>query len=282
MTPQEVWNSFVAWLLPSLLRLLEAGLIFFIGWWLSKLLVRLLKRGLSRTKVSAGIISFLCSFCKIFLQVIVGIMAVAKLGMDVSSIIAALATAGVAVGLALKDSMSNVASGLQIVFTRPFEVGHYVSLDSVEGTVERIEMLFTTLRTFDNKEIIIPNSKVTDAVITNYSAMETRRLDLKYMISYTDDIFLVKRLLNELCQQDSRVLTQPEPPQIAVGEHGDSGVFILVRLWCKSGDYWPLYFSMQENVKLTFDKEGVTIPFNQMDIHITPEAAPSPQKEQAM
>lgn len=265
---QEIWERFSSWLFPNLIHLAEAGLIFLIGWWLSKVLVRLLRKTLARTRVSSGIISFLSSFCRVALQILAGIMAVAKLGVDISSIIAALATAGVAIGLALKDSMSNVASGLQIVFTHPFEVGHYVSLNGVEGTVERIEILFTTLRTFDNKEVVIPNSKITDSVLTNYSSMEHRRLDLKYIVSYKDDIFLVKNILSDLCAQESRILSQPEGPQIAIGEHGENGICVLARVWCKTSEYWPLYFAMQEKVKLAFDEKGITIPFHQMDVHL--------------
>ncbi len=268
-------ESFLKWAVPAAWAILEASLIFLIGWWLSSIVVKILRRALDRTKADGGIVTFICSFCRIFLQILAGITAISKLGVDVSSIIAALATAGVAIGLALKDSMSNIASGIQIIFMHPFHVGDYISIDTTEGTVSRIELFFTALSTFDNKEIVIPNSTITASTVVNFTAMETRRLDLKYMVSYSDDLSHVKEVLSKLCQEDERILDTPEV-QIVIGEHGESGIYVLIRLWCKTDDYWPIYFSMQEKVKLKFDEEGISIPFNQMDIHILDD---SKQKE---
>ena len=268
-------ETFLKWAVPAAWAILQAILIFLIGWWLSSIVVKILRRALDRTKADGGIVTFICSFCRIFLQILAGITAISKLGIDVSSIIAALATAGVAIGLALKDSMSNIASGIQIIFMHPFHVGDYISIDTTEGTVSRIELFFTALNTFDNKEIVIPNSTITASTVVNFMAMETRRLDLKYMVSYSDDLSHVKEVLSKLCQEDERILDTPEV-QIVIGEHGESGVYVLIRLWCKTDDYWPIYFSMQEKVKLKFDEEGISIPFNQMDVHILND---SKQKE---
>ena len=264
-------ETFLKWAVPAAWAILQAILIFLIGWWLSSIVVKILRRALDRTKADGGIVTFICSFCRIFLQILAGITAISKLGIDVSSIIAALATAGVAIGLALKDSMSNIASGIQIIFMHPFHVGDYISIDTTEGTVSRIELFFTALNTFDNKEIVIPNSTITASTVVNFTAMETRRLDLKYMVSYSDDLSHVKEVLSKLCQEDERILDTPEV-QIVIGEHGESGVYVLIRLWCKTDDYWPIYFSMQEKVKLKFDEEGISIPFNQMDVHILNES----------
>ena len=268
-------ETFLKWAVPAAWAILQAILIFLIGWWLSSIVVKILRRALDRTKADGGIVTFICSFCRIFLQILAGITAISKLGIDVSSIIAALATAGVAIGLALKDSMSNIASGIQIIFMHPFHVGDYISIDTTEGTVSRIELFFTALNKIDNKEIVIPNSTITASTVVNFTAMETRRLDLKYMVSYSDDLSHVKEVLSKLCQEDERILDTPEV-QIVIGEHGESGVYVLIRLWCKTDDYWPIYFSMQEKVKLKFDEEGISIPFNQMDVHILND---SKQKE---
>lgn len=268
-------ETFLKWAVPAAWAILQAILIFLIGWWLSSIVVKILRRALDRTKADGGIVTFICSFCRIFLQILAGITAISKLGIDVSSIIAALATAGVAIGLALKDSMSNIASGIQIIFMHPFHVGDYISIDTTEGTVSRIELFFTALNTIDNKEIVIPNSTITASTVVNFTAMETRRLDLKYMVSYSDDLSHVKEVLSKLCQEDERILDTPEV-QIVIGEHGESGVYVLIRLWCKTDDYWPIYFSMQEKVKLKFDEEEISIPFNQMDVHILND---SKQKE---
>ena len=264
MNPME---TFLKWAGSAAWSLLEAGVIFLVGWWLSFAIVKILRRALERTKADGGIVAFICSFCRIFLQILAGITAISKLGVDVSSIVAALATAGVAIGLALKDSMGNIASGIQIVFMHPFHVGDYISIDGTDGTVSRLELFFTALSTFDNKEIVIPNSTVTASTVVNFTAMKTRRLDLKYTVSYSDDLSHVKEVLSRLCMEDERILTDPEV-QIVVGEHGESGIRILIRLWCKTDEYWPIYFSMQEKVKLAFDKEGISIPFRQMDVHI--------------
>ena len=201
------------------------------------------------------------------IKIIISITALAQLGVEVGSIIAAIGAAGVTVGLALKENMANVASGAQIIFTKPFTVGDYLLLDNVEGVVERIEIMFTTLRTFDNKEIVIPNSKVTVSTITNYTAMKTRRLDLHYSISYNDDLAKVKAVLGELVEKNPLVEKTPEP-LVAVEEHKDSCIQMLVRVWCKTDDYWPLYYQMQEEVKLAFDRAGIHIPFPQMDVHV--------------
>lgn len=248
-------------------KLLGTILILAIGWWLSNLLVRLMYRAMKRSKADTGIITFICSLSRALLKVIVCITAAAQLGMNITSIIAALGAAGLTIGLALKDSMSNVASGAQIIFTKPFRVGDYLALENVEGTVERIEIMFTTLRTFDNKEVIIPNSKITDSVITNYSAMKTRRLDLHYSIAYGEDIASVKRLLGDLTENNPLVLKDPRP-LIVVGEHRDSSLAIEVRVWCKTEDYLTLYFEMQEKVRIAFDEAEIHIPFNQLDVNM--------------
>ncbi len=259
----------MGYLEAALPKLIGTILILAIGWWLSNQLVRLMYRAMMKSKTDTGIITFICSLIRALFKIIVCITAAAQLGMNVNSIVAALGAAGLTIGLALKDSMSNIASGAQIIFTKPFRVGDYVALADVEGTVERIEIMFSALRTFDNKEVVIPNSTITASVITNYSAMQTRRLDLHYSIGYDDDIALVKRLLGELMESSPLVLKDPSP-LIAVGEHKDSSIAMEVRVWCKTEDYFTLYFEMQEKVKLAFDKAGVCIPFNQVDVHMKP------------
>jgi small conductance mechanosensitive channel len=163
--------------------------------------------------------------------------------------------------------MSNIASGAQIIFTKPFKVGDYLALADTEGTVERIETMFTTLRTFDNKTVIIPNSKITVSVITNYSAMQTRRLDLKYIVGYDESLSKVRELLSGLAQENPLVLQEPAPV-IAVGEHTENGVAMGMQLWCKTEDYWTLYSDMQEKVKLAFESAGMETPFRRLDIRM--------------
>lgn len=254
----------------SLPRILGALLILGIGWWLSNQAVRLMFRAMSRSKTDTGLVTFISSLARVLLKMIVCITAAAQLGMNVGSIIAAVGAAGLTIGLAVKDNMANIACGAQIIFTKPFRVGDYILFEETEGTVERIETMFTTLRTFDNKEVVIPNAKITSGVIVNYSAMATRRLDLKYTVGYDEDLGKVKSLLGDLAGRNSMVLDSPAP-LVAVGEHGENGITVEVRAWCETDDYLTLYFDMQEKVKLAFDEAGIRIPHNQLDVHIKPE-----------
>ena len=214
--------------------------------------------------------TFVGSLLKILLKVIVVIAVLDQLDVNVSAIVAAVGAAGVTAALALKDNLSNVACGAQIILTKPFKVGDYIAMDSTEGTVMRIEMMFTVLKTFDNREVVIPNSTLTAAVITNYTAMENRMLDLTYGISYQDDLLAAKAVLQKLAEENPKILKQPAP-MVVVREHGASAVHLLLRVWCKTADYWPLYYEMQEQVKLAFDRANLTIPFDQVDVHLKDE-----------
>ncbi len=271
----SMWSAFLTWLVSMLPRLAAAVLLFGLGWWLSNVVTRLMRRAVTRAKGDAGVTTFLSSLLNILLKVIISIMAIAQLGVDVTSLIAAIGTAGLAVGLAMKDNMSNVASGAQIVLTGPFHVGDYLSVpaESVEGTVERIEMMYTTLRTFDNKEVVLPNMKLTSSTIVNYTAMKTRRLDLTYSVSYSTDLDQAKALLTRLCEEEEKIEKDPVP-LIAVGEYGDSSIAIVVKVWCKIENYWDAYYAMQGRVKQEFDKVGIEIPFPQLDVHFPEKETP--------
>jgi len=268
MNFQAIWEQFLTGLQALLPKLLGAVLILAIGWWLCNVVIGLMRRGMDRTKADTGIVTFLCSLTSATLKVIVCITAAAQI-MNVTSIIATFGAAGLAVGFALKDNMSNIASGAQIVFTKPFRVGDYLKLETVEGTVTRIEIMFTTLTTADNKEIIIPNSKMITSIITNFNSQQTRRLDLSYAISYDADIAAAKVLLGDMVKNHKKVIQTPAP-LVAVGEYKESSITIVVQLWCKSEDYWSLYHGMQEQVKLAFDEAGIS-PFHQIEAQETPE-----------
>lgn len=271
----SMWSAFLTWLVSMLPRLAASVLLFGLGWWLSNVVTRLMRRAVTRAKGDAGVTTFLSSLLNILLKVIISIMAIAQLGVDVTSLIAAIGTAGLAVGLAMKDNMSNVASGAQIVLTGPFHVGDYLSVpaEGVEGTVERIEMMYTTLRTFDNKEVVLPNMKLTSSTIVNYTAMKTRRLDLTYSVSYSTDLDQAKALLTRLCEEEEKIEKDPVP-LIAVGEYGDSSIAIVVKVWCKIENYWDAYYAMQGRVKQEFDKVGIEIPFPQLDVHFPEKETP--------
>lgn len=260
-------DEFWIWSKKFIMHLGFALLILFIGWWLAKVLSKSIRKTMRRANVDEGIISFLYSIMIVAFRIIVVISAIAKLGINVTSLVAALGAAGVTIGLALKDSFSNIASGILIIINKPFKIGDYLETKDIQGTVLKIEMLFTTLKTYDNKIITVPNSKLTSDHMINYTSQKTRRLDLSYLIGYNDNIDKAKEVIRNIILSNDKALNSPEPV-IAVSEHKDSGIEIVAKVWCNSGDYWPLYYEMQEKVKFEFDTNKISIPFNQVDVNI--------------
>ena len=264
---QTVWENLLRGLASFFGDLVLAALIFIVGWFLARLAARLTKKAISRGKVDALVASFVGSLVKALVMIVAAVSAVAQLGINITSLVAALGAAGLTASFALQGSLSNLVSGMQIIFTKPFKMGDYLSFGTYEGTVKRIEILSTTLSTFDNKEVIIPNSMITSDVVVNFTSSGTRRLDLSYGVSYQSDLARVKEILRELVDGDQRVLREPEP-LIAVGEMRDSSIVVVAKFWCKQEDYWPRYYTMQEAVKNAFDREGISIPYPQLDVHL--------------
>lgn len=268
-TFEKLWSSFCGWIRGFAGNLLLAALIFLGGWWLAKLAAYLTKKAVSKGKADALAVSFIGSLVKALVLIVAAVSAIAQLGVNITSLVAALGAAGLTASFALQGSLSNLVSGMQIIFTKPFKMGDYLAFGNYEGTVKRIEILYTTLSTFDNKEVIVPNSQITGGVVVNYSSNGTRRLDLSYAVSYRADLEKAKSVLSELVSADSLVLKEPAPV-IAVGELKDSSVTLVAKLWCRQEDYWTLYHAMQEAVKAAFDRESVAIPYPQLDVHMDP------------
>jgi small conductance mechanosensitive channel len=222
---------------------------------------------MEKRDVDPALTGFASSLLYSLLLVFVVIAAISELGIQTTSFVAILGAAGLAVGLALQGSLSNFASGVLIIMFRPFKIGDYVEAGGTAGVIKEISVLTTVLHTPDNKKIIVPNSSVMGGTITNYSATGTRRLDLKFGVSYSDDLNKVIKLLTEMVEADSRCLKDPAPT-IAVLEHGDSSVNLVCRPWVATSDYWAVLFDFQKNVKLRFDEEGISIPFPQRDVHL--------------
>ena len=266
-TWEKLWENFWHWISSFAGNALLAVGIFAIGWVLARLASKVTKQAISRGKLDSLVVSFIGSLVEVLVLVVAIISAIAQIGINITSLIAALGAAGLTASFALQGSLSNLVSGIQIIFTKPFRMGDYLSFGNYEGTVKRIEILYTVLSTLDNKEVIVPNSQVTGGVVVNFSRNGTRRLDLNYGISYTADIEKAKAVLHEVVEQESRILKIPAP-LIAVGEWKESSVTLAAKVWCHHKDYWDLYFAMQEAVKLAFDREGITIPFPQMDVHL--------------
>ena len=248
-------------------KIVAAIAIFVIGRWIVSLLTRGMRRLMERADLEPTLVTFLSNITRILLLVFVVLAAISQLGIQTASIIAVLGAAGLAVGLALQGSLANFAAGVLIIVFRPYRVGDYVEAAGVGGTVEQVQIFTTVLRTPDNKRVIVPNSQITDGVITNYSANDTRRVDLVFGIGYGDDIDKARDIIRGVLEADERVLKDPAP-QVAVKELADSSVNFVTRPWVATADYWAVYFDVTEKVKKRFDEECVSIPFPQRDVHI--------------
>jgi small conductance mechanosensitive channel len=244
-----------------------ALVIFYVGRMVIGLVVRGLRKMMQKQKVDKTLETFICNLVRMALLVVVIIAAIGALGVETTSFIAIFGAAGLAIGLALQGSLSNFAAGVLIVLFRPYRVGDYIEAAGVAGSVEQVQILTTVLKTPDNKQIIVPNSQVMDSIITNYSANDTRRVDMVVGVSYSDDLDKVRKTLEELVAADERILDEPACT-IAVTELADSSVNFVVRPWVKTADYWGVWFDFTEAVKKRFDQEGISIPFPQQDVHL--------------
>ena len=252
------------------LNVLWAIVILLIGRWLAGLFTGMLKKGLSRAEVDPGLTSFLGTLVYYAILTFVIIAALARVGVQTTSIIAVLGAAGLAVGLALQGALANFAAGVLILFFKPYRVGDLVEIAGATGKVESIQIFTTVLETPDQKTVIVPNAQATGGNIVNYTVKGTRRLDMVFGIGYADDLLKAKGLLEQVLAEDGRVLQDP-PPTVAVLELADSSVNFAVRPFVKVADYWPVLFDTTEKVKLLFDQEGVSIPFPQQDVHLFQE-----------
>ena len=244
-----------------------ALLIFYVGRFAISIVVRGLRKLMQKQGVDKTLETFICNLVRVALLVVVIIAAIGAIGIETTSFIAIFGAAGLAVGLALQGSLSNFAAGVLIVLFRPYRVGNFVEAAGISGTIEQVQILTTILTTPDNKQIIVPNSQIMDSIITNYSAKETRRVDMIVGVSYSDDLDKVRKTLEELVAADDRILADPAC-KIAVSELADSSVNFVLRPWVNAADYWNVKFELTEAIKKRFDKEGISIPFPQQDVHL--------------
>jgi small conductance mechanosensitive channel len=255
---------------PLLINVFTALLIFFIGKKVAKLLLAMVKKIMVKANVDSVLIDFLGAIFYGILLLVVAVAALEQLGVETTSLVALIGAAGLAIGFALKDSLSNFASGVMLIIFRPFKIGDFIEAAGVSGIVEDITIFNTMLCSGDNKEIIVPNSGVYGGTIINYSAKPTRRVDMVFCIGYDDDIKLAKQLLLDILAEDERILAEPQA-LVAVAALADSSINFNVRPWVKSADYWSVFYDTQEKVKLAFDQAKIGIPFPQMDIHVHKE-----------
>lgn len=259
------------YLLPWGTNIGFALLILISGIILSKWIVKLVCRGMRRAKIDDMLVDFVTSLLKWALYFVFIIAALNRLGVPTTSFIAVLGAAGLAIGLALKDSLQNFAAGVMLIIFRPFNTGDSIQAGGAEGVVENVHIFSTTMRTPDNREIILPNGDIFGGKIVNNNARDTRRIDLVIGVGYDDDLRKAKQVLEGVVAMEDRLLKDPEP-LIAVGELGASSVDILVRPWVKTSDYFATKCALTENIKLALDDAGISIPFPQMDLHLNQDA----------
>lgn len=252
------------------LKILGAVAIFFIGKWIVRKLITLMRRGMVKSHVDETLISFAENAIFVALMITVIVAAASNLGINTTSFIAVFGAAGLAIGLALKDTLANVGAAVLIIFFRPFKVGDFIEVSGVMGTVKIINLFSTTLTTADNRSIIIPNGALIAGNIINYTGNETRRIDMTFDIDYKDDLKLAKTIVLEILDSHPKVLQIPES-LVAVGALTQNSVQLIARPWVKVEDYWDTMFEITELTKLAFDEHHITVPFPQVVSHVKHE-----------
>ncbi|MFT5861091.1 MAG: small conductance mechanosensitive channel [Flavobacteriaceae bacterium] len=254
------------------LKILIATAILVIGLWITKMIVKKINKVLNTREMDQSLRGFLSSLTSAGLKVLIVITAIGQLGIEMTSFVAILAAAGLAIGMAFSGTLSNFAGGVMILVFKPFKIGDLVNTQGEEGIVSEVLIFNTILKTLDNKVIILANGSVANGTITNYTKADKRRVDWVFGIGYGDDLKVAKELLLKFTSEDSRIISEPAAPFVALGELGDSSVNITVRAWTKTADYWGVFFDMNERVYNEFDQAGLSIPFPQVDVHMKKEA----------
>ncbi len=264
------YEGVVALIISKIPVILSALVIIVVGFIISNFIGKLVVKGMQAKGVDPSIHTFIRTCVTMLLKLVFILSALSTLGINVTSFITAVGAAGVTAGLGLQSSVSQLASGIQILINHPFKSGDYVELGTVSGKVHEIKLMYTVFITADNKQVIVPNSTITTGNIINYNAENRRRLDLVYSVAYDQDISKAKEAILETVKANQLILTAPAPI-IAVKEHAASSINIACLIWCNGDDYWDVFYYMQEQVKLSFDKHGISIPYNQLDVHISKE-----------
>ncbi len=250
-------------------KIIAALVIIIVGLIVIKIIKRLIKKALlgSKAPLDISLINFVVRAVGICLKVVLVLSALATIGISTTGIIAAFSACAVAISLALKDSLGNIAGGIMMLISQPFSTGDFIDVDGAAGSVLKIDMVHTTLLTPDNKQVVIPNGQLMNKTIIDYSKETTRRMDVKFGISYDNDTELAIKIITDVVNAHKSTLKDPKP-FIRITEYGASAVVITARVWCDSANYWELNFDLLEQVKKEFDKNGITIPYNQLDVHV--------------
>ena len=247
--------------------IIKALIVFLVGRLVINLLNKLVRKILSKRDIDPSVKTFVGSLVNVSLTILLIISVVGALGVQTTSFAALLASAGVAVGMALSGNLSNFAGGLIILLFKPYKVGDYIEAQGVGGTVKEVQMFHTVLGTVDNKVIYIPNGSLSSGVVTNFSNQTTRRVDWTFGVEYGSDYEKVKQVIESVLAKDSRILSEPADPFIALTALADSSVNVVVRVWVNSSDYWGVYFDINKNIYATFNEVGIGFPFPQLTVH---------------
>lgn len=264
---QEYIDNAIKWLWEALPDLILAAVIFFVGSWFIRLINKLVRRFFEKKDYDLALETFLQSFIKMALKIVLFVLVITQLGVQSSSLIAIVGAAGLAIGLALQGSLSNFAGGVLILLFKPFKVGDFISAQGVDGSVKEITIFYTKLTTFGNQIAIIPNGQLSNNNVVNYNAMPNRRDNVKVGIGYSSDIKKAKDILLQICAENENILTDPVP-EVYVDGLGDSSVDLTLRFWAENSVFWAAHFHVIEETKKRFDAAGIEIPFPQRDIHV--------------
>ena len=264
---QSIIDTVVGWVTTAGVRLLIALLILFVSFKVINVIARKIEKKGDKDKYDKTVMRTLAYIFRLGLKVAIGICLVGYVGIDTSGLTALVASFGVCIGLAVNGALSNLAGGVLILVTRPFKIDDFIEAQGYSGTVEDIHMVTTKIRTADNKVVYIPNGALSSGSIVNYSVKDTRRVDFTFSIGYGDDFEKAKSIVLDVCNSHELVLKDPAP-MVRVSGHGASSINIVTRVWVKSGDYWTVNFDVLEAVKTAFDKNGIEIPYNQLDVHV--------------
>ena len=260
-------NSLLNWLLTSGVRLVLTVLVSFVVWKLADYFINKIFNPEKESRIEPTLRSFLKNAVSVAAKLFIIIIAVSFLGINTSSLVALIAAAGATVGLALQGGLSNLAGGIILVMLRPFKLGDFINAGGYSGTVTDIGLFYTTALTVDNQKVFIPNGSLTGSSIVNLSAEPIRRVDMSFGVSYDSDIKKVKTILTKIAESDERVLKAPAV-SVIISKYEDSAIVFSLRMWTNTENYWPLYNDMQETVKEVFDMSDISIPYNQVDVHM--------------
>ena len=272
LTVSDIYDAVTSFALTFVIKLVQIALIWYVGRWLGRRLINIVKAVMDRRAGNETVRGFLLSLIDVVIMLVLLIIIIGVIGIDTSSFIALFASAGVAVGMALSGTLQNFAGGVIILLFRPFKVGDFIEAQGVSGTVKEIQIFNTLVHTGDNKVILLPNGPVSTGIINNYSREPKRRLDFTFSIAYGDDYEKAREVLLRLIKEDSRVLDNPAAPFVALSALGASSIDITVRVWCKQEDYWGIKFDLNKKVYEIFPKEGLNFPYQTLTLHVEKDA----------